>query len=456
MSKKYPQKNKKKPIAQVVEEREQEILQDIIACSSVCGDLGGVAVSKADYTVEEINDLIKELPGVDYVIDRLLNYLFSNGLTTGNETFDQERLDPWLYEQKNRYDATNYEVLRSVIAQATIYGECGLRMFDGNLYQAQKGYYGMLTRKEDGIEEVVAYFIRKDGKMIDRDFRIDEWNKFERWTDPEQYFDDNGMILLDTSEFVNIRNDTTTLHGYSPFTRDRQRLDLLLSVYERLNYDIDYDGPGRIIVRPKDGYINGDNDVSTGQIINNSIQAQEARNERAKAEIRRVANEIKNSTSDSVILLSNAFDKDITHLPRVTKATEFMTWLESDTVVIAQVLGMSPTLLEVGKLHGNVSVEKIIDNAMLNTIIPKREKYAVQFSKLIADHLGVEKVYFDKYDMEQVQDENETRQRVSQIIKDLSTANKQSPSENTARLIEEMDDFLRTSIYNDNETPKTL
>lgn len=453
MSKRYT-KNRKRPKYEKPD-KEQAVLEEMLNCST-CSDLGKVRTNTGDITTLDVEEMTQYLPGVDYVLQRMLNYMFSNGLTTGDSEADRDTLNPWLYETKNKEGSTNYEVLRAVIGEACVYGEGGLRLVDNTLYLYKKGYYAMLINENEGIEEILAYVIRKDGKVITKDIKTDQWDSFSSMNDIYQYFDDGGYVLLDPSDFINIRNDTTYLHGYSPFERDTERINLLGSVYDHLNYDIDYDGPGRIILRPKDGLVNGQNEVSTGQIINNSIAAQEARNEAAKAEARRVAGEIKQSSSDAVILLSNAFSENIEHLPRVTKSTEFMDWISSDTLIIAQILGMSPTLLEIGKIHGNVSVEKIIDNAMLNTIIPMREKYAIQFSKIISDHLGVRKIYFNKYDMEQVEDANTQRKKVAEMIRDLCSAHKNNPSEELNSLILEATEFLRTSFHDDYGTPLTL
>ena len=446
-SKRYKVKTHRKSVSRV-EEVNGEVLEDMLACPSTGCDLGTKEITK-EVEDEDVEELLKDLPGVDYVLDRFINYLFSNGLTTGDQVTDETVLDPWLYEQKNEMGAVNYEVLKEVIRQAQSRGECGLRLYEGNLYTYKKGTYGLILSHHDGIDEVVAYFIREDGKSISRDLDIDEWNEIEEYGDIGGWFAKREMILLDPSEFENIRNNPGYLHGYSPFTRDRQRVDLLSSVYDRMNYDIVYDGPGRIVLRPKDGFTSSDgNDVSTSQIVNNSMGAQQKRNEDAKKEVKRVAQAIKESSSDSVVLLSNAFDKEIEHLPRVTKSTEFFDWASNDTVIVAQILGMSPTLLEVGKLHGNVSVEKIIDNAMLNTIIPTRENYAVQFSYMIASHPGVPKIYFDKYDLEQVQDENDIREKLAQTIQKLSYANKASENDNVKDIIDEFVAYLRQTLYN--------
>ena len=422
------------------QDKNTELLDEWLACSS-CTDIGKQKVTNIDFDNIEIDELLKQLPGLEYVKGRMLNYMFSNGLTTGDDGQDT-RLDHFLYEETNRHGSTNYSVLRESIGEAAVYGECGLRMVDGALYSYHKGTYGILVYKEEGIDEIVAYFIRQDGKLVEDSI---DFKQISFVQDIEEYFRSNALILLDPKEFVNLRNETGNLHGSCPFKKDRQRLTLLLSVYDRLNYDISYDGPGRIILRPKDGYVSGeDNEVSTGEVLSAN---REKIAEKAKEEARRVGREIKTSSSDSVIVLSNAFSDNIEKLPRVTKATEFFDWLTNETVIIAQILGMSPTLLEVGKLHGNVSVEKIIDNAMLNTIIPMRENYAVQFSTMLATELGISKVYFDKYDMQQVQDENDERKKLAQVIQSLAAAQKNSESEDVRKLVDEFADYLRTSIY---------
>lgn len=453
MSKRYT-KNRKRNKARRMDHA-QEVLEEMLSCST-CADLGTVRKEDTDFTILDIQEMVKYLPGVDYVLQRMLNYMFSNGITTGDYDTDKNVLNPWLYEVKNMEGSTNYEVLRAVIGEAIVYGESGLRLLDGSLYMYKKGYYAMLINENEGIEEIVAYIIRKNGKAIESDVKQNEWEEIHTFEDLWQYFDDNGYVLLDPAEFINIRNDTTFLHGISPFERDIERINLIGSVYDHLNYDIDYDGPGRIILRPKSGLVNGDNEISTGQIVNNSMGAQEARNEKAKQEAKRVAGEIKQSSSDAVILLSNAFSDEVEHLPRVTKSTEFFDWIGQDTVMIAQILGMSPTLLEIGKIHGNVSVEKIIDNAMLNTIIPKREMYAIQFSKMISDYLGVTKVYFNKYDLEQIEDENAQRKKIADLIQNLSYAYKAAPSEELDKLIKDFIEFLGTSLISPEGNPLTL
>ena len=145
---------------------------------------------------------------------------------------------------------------------------------------------------------------------------------------------------------------------------------------------------------------------------------------------------------------SNAFDKQITHLPRVTKSTDdfFREWIRNEGTIIAQDIGISPALVEMGDISGNVSMEKIIDNAVTNTIIPMRENYASQFSDIVSAIVGVPKVYFDKYKLTQVENVNNVRQKVANMIRDISVATKNAPSEDKDHLSQMLVDYLENSL----------
>lgn len=419
---------------------DEKILNDMLECNS-CENLGTLKHYDKGLTKrQKIDKMMEVLPGIDYIRNQMLNYIFSNGLTTGSINADVT-LNDFLYK-KNGFDATNYAVLREAIGWAAIDGECGIRLYQNNLYLVRSGKYAIVYDDDNGIREIVGYLVssKADKYLYDME---ESW--YENW------YDNEDVLFLDKDEFCHIRNNVSYLHGKSPLLSDKLRIDLLISAYERLNYDVEYDGPGRIILRPKDGYVAGtDNtDISTSTIVNSSGQAISSRLEKAKEEARRIAREIKSSTSDSVILLSNGFDKDIEHLERVTKATEFFDWLSNEGVILAQAMGMAPSLLELGKISGNVSMEKIIDNSMLNNIVPLREQYAIQFSEFISNHLNIQKIYFDKYDLQQSEDENETRKKIVDMMKELASIGQSD-------LVESFAQMLRNNIYDENNDLRTL
>lgn len=430
-----------------------EILESMLECNQ-CTDIESMPRRKWSDGLEKVDEYMKVLPGADYVLTQTLNYIFSNGLTTGSINDDLE-LNKFLY-RKNLEQALNKDVLRNTIGMAITHGACGLRILNGNLYQYKWGRYKILTIKRNGIKSVLGYLIRKDGERVPP-VKFD-FDKMEEYEDFLREIDRQDLILLDTKEFMVIRNDTSLPYGHSPLLRDEARLDLLTAVYERLNYDIRYDGPGRIIIRPKDGLLGGDDnsDASTANVIQGALAGQLKNKEQILAEAKRVANQIKNSSSDSVIVLSNAFDKDIDHLERVTKATEFFTWIKNDTLLLAQDFGMSPSLLELGGVSGNVSMEKIIRTAMLNNIVPLREKYAEQFSDFISAHIGCEKIYFNKYEMDEQEDENTMRTKVVNMMSLLNAMRvdgqdgKQQIQPLAQNLFDSFAEMLNDNIHNEN------
>lgn len=427
-----------------------EILDQMLECSE-CNDIGHMPRRKWSDGLEKVDEYMRVLPGADYVLTQTLNYIFSNGLTTGSIK-DDEKLNKFLY-RKNSEQTSNKDVLRNTIGMAITHGACGLRWLNGDIYQYKWGTYKILTITRNGLKRVLGYLIKKDGGRVPPvKFDFDKYNEYEDFI---RDLDDQDLILLDTREFMVIRNDTSLPYGHSPLLRDEARLDLLTAVYERLNYDIRYDGPGRIIIRPKDGLLGGDDstDASTANVLQGALAGQAANKEAILKEAKRVANQIKNSSSDSVIVLSNAFDKDIDHLERVTKATEFFTWIKNDTLLLAQDFGMSPSLMELGGVSGNVSMRSILDTAMTNSIVPLRERYAEQFSGFISAHIGCEKIYFNIYEMSQQEDENTMRTKIVNIMSLLNSMRIKGEDDAIQPLAQELftdfGEMLKENIHNE-------
>lgn len=439
-------KKKKKKVnkTDLAVRQSQEILDDMLSCGT-CVDAGSFKMPEYK-GMERIEFLMKVLPGINYIQAMFEDYIFSDGLTTGS-TEQDKILNNFLF-RKNLKGNTNLDTLRDVIGNAAFYGEDGLRWYEDNLYETKCGTYGALVGKKDGIKFPAMYFCTKDESIVGN--AIMNVPDHMAIDDFYEIFERQKLIPLDTSEFINIRNKTDNIHGESPLMSDEFRLNLLAAAYSRLNYDVRYDGPGRLILRPKDGYVSGDvNEIDTTSVVKASIASGVDRLEKAKREAAKVGMEIKNSSSDEVILLSNAFDKEITHLERVTKATEFFDWLSNEGEVIAQAIGMSPALLELGRVSGNVSMERIIDNAMQNTIVPLRQKFADQFSALLSEKLGIDKVYFGKYHPSTEADRETQWIRVTEVMTQLNSID----TPETKQLVK---DFAQILAYDIHNTDKTL
>lgn len=424
---------------------ENSILEQMIrdqTCCGGCNDLGTYhpKIKNKRRKDEVIHYLASNMPYFSYVRDQMINYIFSDGLTTGNDRQD-EMLNEWLYQQ-NILGDTNYKVLQDAIASAFTYGNCGVRWLskeDGiiNIHSTKFAAIRVKDTEYYGFKRTVGYIVSNCGERIydvDLDqFEIDlnELNRSGMIIDK-----DRKLIILSTDELLNLKNGSGK-NGESVFAHDQQRTELLINVYERLNYDVEYDGPGRIVLRLKDGYeASEDQPAGTSEIMDNTKTGREGREEKARKEIKKIGEMIKESSSDNVIALSSMFADSFEHLPRTTKATEFFTYLtDNESTIAASLFGVAPALFGLGKIAGNVSMEKIIDNAMLNTVIPKREMFAIQISSLLAPKLGLPKIYFDKYNMQQSSNENDDRSKIVDMIVKLSGAGYTTLANGLAQLL---------------------
>lgn len=427
----------------------QVILDELLKCNS-CQT--GFATKKFDDSNAEIDYLVNNLPTLPYVLDQFLNFMFSNGLTTGDEQIDSELLDPWLYKINVR-GVTNYAELRNAMKETLIHGKCGIRWLsedDGIICTPYNQYVTVLQEDKDfrGFKKPIAYALSAKDEAISLGKAPIDIDKDHFDLTGQLLTKDKSILIIPTDDFVNLRTDVSLENGKSKLDQDRQRLQLVANVYERLNYDIEYDGPGRLIFWLRDTLNRGSEDVplDASQIVDESSITRDERAKQAQHEVEELANQIKNSSSDNVILGSTHFENQITHIPRVTKATEFLEYLQKkEGSIVAQCFGITPELLGLGDVSGNVSMEKIIDNAMINTIVPMREIFATQFSPILSRKLGVNKVYFDKYELKQSIDISSEIYKLALSVTQLVGA--VNNSDETSMGKDNKDKLVETAVY---------
>lgn len=419
-----------------------KILHSMLECNADCAGTFQPEFNLKCRPGEFLEWQHKNLPALTYVVNRITDYIFSNGFTTGDEELDVNVLDPWMYKA-NVDGVSNYDILKSAVQSLMIYGHCGVRWLDeeNGVVKVESSQYGRLIDEDPvhrGVKKTIGYIIAlKDDEYIwdidlsEIEYSADYLEEYGIFMDEEE-----RVMILPTDEFINMRWDPGDPEGRSPLLYDRQRLNLLISVYERLNYDIEYDGPGRILLHVSESAGNDwGNEVSTSKTLGSADKIKEDRADKIRNEIKQLGLQIKNSSSDAVIALSSAFGDKVTHLPRRTEATQFFDYISSEGEILSQVYGIPPALLELGKVFGNVSMQKIIDNAIMNSIIPIRETFAVQISNFLAPKLGLPKIFFNKYDLEQVADENDARATVADIISTLKDAGYDELADQFAELL---------------------
>ena len=431
-------------------------MEAMLNCNSDC--INGFVKTNFKNQFDEINWMIDNLPTLPYVIGKVIDFIFSNGITTGDENLDKDVLMPFLYRQ-NAQGVTNYSVLQNAIMQSLLYGKCGIRWLDEEKGIVTENYrnYVSIVREDDehkGFRVPICYAMSANDKepisLGTKEIDFDE----ALFLNTGKLMSKDGKIIVEIPDnFCNLRNGTDHENGLSCLLRDKQRLKLLGAVYERLNYDIQYDGPGRLIFWLKDGFAKGDTiDLSASQVLDESSSSKADRADKARIEAKRLGQEIRNSKSDNVILASSIFDK-MDHLPRVTKGTEFLEYLQmKEGSIICQCFGLTPELIGLGDVSGNVSMERIIDNAMTNTIVPMRERFATQISPMLSEKLGVPKVYFDKYELKEQQDKSaktyklalSVTQIVGAIVNGADQLDKSTKNQMMESLVRMMDSIEKT------------
>lgn len=420
----------------------ETIINNYIECNP-CFNLG--QQKKKNNTVD---DYVEKLPGINLVLNRMISHIFSNGLIGGNDE-ETDRLNYWLYSE-NSSNNTNITELRQAIQEAILYGSCGMYIYNGNIYIKKQGFYQKYIIKENGIENVVGYTIAENGSKLSKYQREITINT--DLTKLEENIKNAGLLWLTDENFIEIRNDITKPYGESPLLKDKDRLNLMLKVYDRLNYDIEYDGPGRLILRVKNGYAEAPEgqEITTAQILDESIRAKRGRYERAINQARQIAEGIRNTSSDNVIVLSDDFSDNVEKLERVTKATEFFEWLKNDTAIISEIFAFDSVLCGVGEFSGNVAMTSVIDNAVLSTVVPLRDFYASQFSQTLSKILGISKVMFNKYELRQTVDMIDRIEKIANIIYKLEISKKQTetPNEDLTKLSDDLTAIISDYIHN--------
>ena len=105
-------KRKKKTKQALKHDPMVDVLDDMLECGQ-CADAGNYQVPPELDGIDQIDHLCEVLPGIGYIENLLVDYLFSDGLTTGNIQQDN-RLDDFLFS-KNMEGTPNIDVLRDVV-----------------------------------------------------------------------------------------------------------------------------------------------------------------------------------------------------------------------------------------------------------------------------------------------------------------------------------------------------
>lgn len=365
--------------------------------------------------LEDIERLALDLPDVDYILDNIVNYMFTNYLTT--ESFDKDKeLRDYLYGL-NFNGQRNYDVLKQVAKGYRKYGYYGL-------LNTGEGLVGIHPKdilacvidypKKPVLRQTLTYLIKNTNTYItpyDRktgnnrpvnDYSAEDIQKILE--NPEEF--KNEVLVVTDKEFACVRIDTSQVFCMSPLLKDRKRVELILNILNRMNYDISRNGIGTIALQAKDTLeeqieesVEQGTAFSGGELLDMGRTAKGERTKKIIEDMNAFAEKLSETEFNDAIVYSGNF-QNLEQLERDTKATDFLDYLSQYVpAIICQMFGVPARLFDLNKTVSNIGTYSIIDNAMKNTIIPMRDHFIGQVVHILQNATGLsEHIKFDSYE----------------------------------------------------------
>ena len=365
--------------------------------------------------LEDIERLALDLPDVDYILDNIVNYMFTNYLTT--ESFETDKtLRDYLYGL-NFNGQRNYDVLKQVAKGYRKYGYYGL-------LNTGEGLVGIHPKdilacvidypKKPVLRQTLTYLIKNTNTYItpyDRktgnnrpvnDYSADDIQKILE--NPEEF--KNEVLVVTDKEFACVRIDTSQVFCMSPLLKDRKRVELILNILNRMNYDISRNGIGTIALQAKDTLeeqieesVEQGTAFSGGELLDMGRTAKGERTKKIIEDMNAFAEKLSETEFNDAIVYSGNF-QNLEQLERDTKATDFLDYLSQYVpAIICQMFGVPARLFDLNKTVSNIGTYSIIDNAMKNTIIPMRDHFIGQVVHILQNATGLsEHIKFDSYE----------------------------------------------------------
>lgn len=365
--------------------------------------------------LEDIERLALDLPDVDYILDNIVNYMFTNSLTTDNFEKD-EKLRNYLYSL-NFNGQRNYDVLKQVAKGYRKYGYYGiLNTGEGLVGVHPKDILACVIDypKKPVLRQTLTYLIKNSNVFTTpfdqktgnhrpvNDYSAEDIKKILE--DPKKY--EKEVLVVTDKEFSCVRIDTSQVFCVSPLLKDRKRVELILNVLNRMNYDISRNGIGTIALQAKDTLeeqieesVEQGTSFSSGELLDMGRTAKQERNKKIIEDMNAFAEKLSETEFNDAIVYSGNF-QNLEQLERDTKATDFLEYLAQYVpAIICRMFGVPARLFDSDKTVSNIGTHSIIDNAMKNTIIPMRDHFIGQIVHILQNAIGLEEyIKFDSYE----------------------------------------------------------
>lgn len=351
--------------------------------------------------LETIEKLASELPDVDYILDNIVNYMFTNHITT-NDYEEDKKLNEFLYSL-NFNGQRNIDVLKGVAKGYRKYGYYGLLNTGEGLvgvHPTQIVASVIDYPKSPVIKQTLTYIIKRN-YTGERDSLTRVYGLNKSFTggltaeevraiveNPKKY--EKEYLIVTDDEFSCVRLDTSKVFGVSPLLKDRKRVQLILNILDRMSYDIVRNGIGTIALQAKVNLLDELEETSesgilpsAGQLLDMGRTAREERERKVAEDMQAISEKLATTEYNDALVYSSRFG-ELKQLDRDTKALDFLDYLaQYIPAIICQMFGVPARLFDLNKTVSNIGTYSIIDNSMKNCIIPMRDHFIGQCSNVI-------------------------------------------------------------------------
>lgn len=380
----------------------------------------GYSSSEIHNDLETIEKLALDLPDVDYILDNIVHYMFTNELTTDTKE-DREKLYSFLYSI-NFNGQRNIDVLKGVAKGYRKYGYYGLLSTENGLVGVHPTNIiaSIIPYKDKPVlNQTFTYLIAKDtsyrgiGGELTQIYGHNKYKQQQNYSpeeiskiiaNPEKYEDE--VIVVTDDEFACIKLDTSQVFGSSPLLKDRKRIQLILNILDRMNYDLVRNGIGTIALKAKVNLMDEFEETEesgilpgSGQLMDMGRSAKEERDKKVAEDMQAISDKLAETSYNDALVYSSRFS-DLKQLTRDTKAIDFLDYLSLYIPsIISQMFGVPARLFDLGKTVSNIGTHSIIDNAMRNNIIPMREQFLGQCNNVLQKSIGIDNyISFSSYE----------------------------------------------------------
>ncbi len=386
-----------------------------------------------------VDQIIENLPGAKYVASTFTQLAYSNGLISEDDKEDA-KLQEFL-GQVTPSGITNRDVIYQAMMDSVIYGGSLVRFVTKDsatnpLINADNDFLAVhspsnfnpvvVSDKNILVDTIVGYEVTESDSLAQKEKQADQQlgnDKIARLiSDPSKPVKTDNGILVSADYAMYPRFYPGYITVESPFYYDRLRIDLALASLDRNIADLRKDGIGRLILYERQTV--QPETITEEAFAGNAAEGSKQGNTKREEDVRNIRNlssQIKNSGTDSVIVLDNdRFMDKVDSIPRQVTSSNYLSVIEDSVKISCNAYGLPPGMFGVRDSGYQTGVKPLLDFAEANYISPFRNRFADNLNQFLKEKLGLKSdIKFDMLDTTDAEELAKSHQSFISVARDM-------------------------------------